>query len=50
MWQILLPKDIEGQEIAIYVKMVMKSLRDSEKTFQKKKKKINTDEQQRLYQ
>lgn len=38
MWQILLPKDIEGQEIAIYVKMVMKSLRDSEKTFQKKKK------------
>ena len=36
MWRILLPKDIEGQEIAIYVKMVMKGLRDSEKTFQKK--------------
>lgn len=36
MWQILLPKDTGGQEIAIYVKMVMKGLRDSEKTFKKK--------------
>ena len=48
MWQILPPKDIEGQEIAIYVKMVMKGLRDSEKTSEKKK--MNIDEQQRLYQ
>lgn len=36
MWQILPPKDIEGQETAIYVKMVMKGLRDSEKTSEKK--------------
>lgn len=36
MCQIVPPKDIEGQEIVIYVKMVMKGLRDSEKTSEKK--------------
>ena len=47
MCQIVPPKDTEGQDIAIYVKMVMKGLRDSEKTSEKK---MNIDEQQRLYQ
>lgn len=46
MCQIVPPQDIEGQEIVIYVKMVI-GHRDSEKTSEKK---MNIDEQQRLYQ